>query len=81
MAGAEPPLFGWMECATCVCVALAWRFQNQVAEQEAREAAEAEASLTPAANEPDDDGSDGDDKGGDDDEEDGETPRPESEGS
>lgn len=44
-----------MEGAACVCVFLAWRLQNQVAEHERREAAMGEASLNPAANESDTD--------------------------
>jgi hypothetical protein len=39
----DAPLFGWMEAGTCACVFLAYRFQNQVAEQERREAEEAAA--------------------------------------
>jgi hypothetical protein len=59
--GAEPPLFGWMEGAACICVFLAWRLQNQIAAQERREAEAAEPALNPAANESDTDESDGDD--------------------
>lgn len=52
-----------MEGAACICVFLAWRLQNQIAQQELREAAEADEALNrlkPAANESDTDGSDGD---------------------
>jgi hypothetical protein len=52
-----------MEGVACICVFLAWRLQNQIAQQELREAAEADEALNrlkPAANESDTDGSDGD---------------------
>ena len=55
-----------MEGAACICVFLAWRLQNQIAEQELREAAEADEALNrlkPAPNESDTDGSDGDEAG------------------
>ena len=55
-----------MEGAACICVFLAWRLQNQIAEQERREAAQAEEALNrlnPAPNESDTDGSDADEAG------------------
>ena len=58
--GAEPPLFGWMEGVACICVFLAWRLQNQLADEERREAEAAESALTPAANESDTDENDED---------------------
>ena len=61
----DPRDFNWdvLMFAACICVFLAWRLQNQIAQQELREAAEADEALNrlkPAANESDTDGSDGD---------------------
>ena len=47
----EAPLFGWMEAATCLCVLLAYRFQRQLAAEEA-EALAAEALLADSADGP-----------------------------
>lgn len=44
----EAPLFGWMEAATCLCVLLAYRFQRQLAAEEA-EALAAEQLLADSA--------------------------------